>query len=108
MIRRAGVAWRKRNAVRKDRTRKQVERGAPKGQEETVEGPGMQIGIENPSTRLQLRLKIKRTPYGFDRKAFVLEFVKRTNGMFSGLRKVRNWTLWRGRPPSKRLKTLLA
>jgi hypothetical protein len=27
-------------------------------------------------TRLQLGLKIKRTPYGFDRNAFGLEFVK--------------------------------
>jgi hypothetical protein len=37
----AGVAWRKGNSG-KNRTTDNVERGAPKGREETVEGPGIQ------------------------------------------------------------------
>jgi hypothetical protein len=38
--------------------------------------PECKIGINNPGPRLQLHLKFKRTPYGFDRKAFGLDFVK--------------------------------
>jgi hypothetical protein len=33
-----------------------------------------------------------------------LEFLKRAPGMPIGLQKMRNWTLWRGRPPPKRKK----
>jgi hypothetical protein len=33
---------------------------------------------------------------GIDRKAFRLEFVKRAPMMFSELRKVTDWTVWRG------------
>jgi hypothetical protein len=42
------VAWRKRLVVRKDMTRNQVERGTPKGREETVEGPGVQNWNKEP------------------------------------------------------------
>jgi hypothetical protein len=71
-------------------------------------GPGCKIGIKNPGTRQQLCLKIKRTSEGFDRKAFGLEFVKQATGMSSGLGKVRDWTVWRGRPPLEWKKNLLA
>jgi hypothetical protein len=64
--------------------------------------------IKNPGIRQQLRLKIERTSDGFDKEAFRLEFVKRAAGMFSGLQKIRNWRVWRGRPPLKRKKNLLA
>jgi hypothetical protein len=60
-----------------------------------LEGPECKIRIKNPDTRWQLRLKIKRT----NRKAFELEFVKRATRMFSGLWKVRDWTMWRGQHP---------
>jgi hypothetical protein len=43
-----------------------------------------------------------RTSDGFDRKAFGLEFEKRATVMFSGLQKVRTWTVCRDRPPPKR------
>jgi hypothetical protein len=33
------------------------------------------------------------------KKTLELEFVKRANGMPSRFRKIRKWTLWRGRPP---------
>jgi hypothetical protein len=64
--------------------------------------------INNPGTRRQLLLKIKRISEEFDRKAFGLEFVKRATGMSSGLREMRNWALCRCRPPPKRKKKLLA
>jgi hypothetical protein len=47
------------------------------------------IGIKDLRTRWQLHLKSERTTSKFDRKAFGLEFVKRANGMSSGLRKIR-------------------
>jgi hypothetical protein len=84
-----------------------------------LEGPRMKNGIrdrglrqqlqgdkriKNPGTRRQLNLKIERTSEEFNRKALVLEFMKRATRMFSGLRKMRNLTLWKGRPPLKRKK----
>jgi hypothetical protein len=74
-------------------------------------GHGLQtqgkIVIKNSDKRRQLRLKNERTSERFDRKAFGLEFVKRATGISSGLRKARDWTVRRGRPPPKR-KNLLA
>jgi hypothetical protein len=58
--------------------------------------------MKNPGTRQQPRLKIERTSEEFNRKALGLEFVKRANRM----RKMRNWTLWRGGPSPKREKRL--
>jgi hypothetical protein len=77
-------------------------------QEEMLEGPECKIGIKNQSTRRQLHLKIDRTSEEFDRKAFGLELVKRATGMSSRLRKMRNWILWRDRPPPKHKKNILA
>jgi hypothetical protein len=39
-------------------------------------GPECKIGIKDPGTRWQLRLKIERTSDGFNRKTFGLEFMK--------------------------------
>jgi hypothetical protein len=39
-------------------------------------------------------------------KTFRLEIVKRAAGTSSGLGRIMNWTLWRGRPPPKRKKGL--
>jgi hypothetical protein len=58
--------------------------------------------INNPGTRRQLILKIKRTSEEFDRKAFGLKFVKRATRISSGLRKMSNCALWRDRPPPER------
>jgi hypothetical protein len=41
-------------------------------------------------------------------KTIRLEFVKQAVGISSELREITNWTLWRGRPPSKRKKNLIA
>jgi hypothetical protein len=51
--------------------------------------------------RRQLRLKIERISEGIYRKAFELEFMKRAIGIFNGLRKVRDCTVWRGRRPTE-------
>jgi hypothetical protein len=64
--------------------------------------PEGSTGIKDLGIRRQLRLKIDRTSDGFDRKAFGMDFVRRAAGMSSGLWKVRDWTLWRGRLPSER------
>jgi hypothetical protein len=63
-------------------------------------------GTRNQDFKEQLWLGSKRTTSEFDRKAFGLEFVKQATGMSSGLQKMRNWTLWRGRPPLKQKKRL--
>jgi hypothetical protein len=55
-------------------------------------------GIKNARRRWPLRLKSERTTSEFGRKALGLEFVKREDAMSSGLRKIRKWTLWRGKP----------
>jgi hypothetical protein len=56
--------------------------------------------------RRPLHLKIERTSEELDRKAFRLEFVKRAFGTSSGLQRLIDRTLWRGRPPPKRKKKI--
>jgi hypothetical protein len=116
--RRARVAWRRGNFVRKDWTRNQAEQGIPKPRkgvkrlwkdQEFNDGlrkglrqqPRSEIGIRNPDTRRQLRLRIKKTSDKIDGKTFMLEMVKRANEISSGLRRIRKWTLWRSRSPPK-------
>jgi hypothetical protein len=67
-----------------------------------LEGPECKIGIENHDARRQLCLKIERTSQAIERKVFRLEFVKRITGMFSGLQKVRDWTVWGHQHPPER------
>jgi hypothetical protein len=56
----------------------------------------------------QPRLRSERTTSGTNRKTIELEVVKQATEMSTGLLKIRNRTLWRGRPPPKRKKNLLA
>jgi hypothetical protein len=58
-------------------------------------------GTRNRDFKEQLRLRSERTTNGIYRKTIGLEIVKRAVGISSGLRKIRNWTLWRGSTPSK-------
>jgi hypothetical protein len=91
---------------------------SPKGgtHEKRLErGPECSNGIKNrderrikdPRTRRQLYLKIKWTSEQIDRKTYeisremILKHVVETS---SGLQQMRNWILWRGRPPPKRKK----
>jgi hypothetical protein len=57
--------------------------------------------LKNPGTRQQLRLGNERTTTTIYRKAIGLVIVKRAVGISSRLQRIRNWTLWRGQPPSK-------
>jgi hypothetical protein len=68
--------------------------------------PERKNSIRNRGLRQQLRSK--REFNKTLRKTLGLDFVKETAGMSSRLRKVKNWILWRGRPPPKRKKILLA
>jgi hypothetical protein len=66
--------------------------------------PACKFGIEDPDIRRRMRLKIERRSEEIDRKVFEPQLVKRATTMCSGLRRVQDWTLWRGRPPPKRKK----
>jgi hypothetical protein len=59
-------------------------------------------GTRNRNFKEQLRLGIERTTSGIYRKTIGLEIVKRSVKISSGMRKVTDWTLWKGRPPPKR------
>jgi hypothetical protein len=96
---------------RKNQTGNKFARGTRKdrtlGMRQLVRREGTN-GTRNQDFEEQLRLGSERTPSKFERRAFGLEFIKQRNGMSSGLRKIKNWTLWNGRPPPKRKKILLA
>jgi hypothetical protein len=57
-------------------------------------------GIKDRDTRRQLRLRIEKTSNDIFRGKIAKQVVINS----SGLRKIRKWTLWRGRPPPKRKK----
>jgi hypothetical protein len=59
-------------------------------------------GTRNRDFKEQLRLENERTTSGIYRKTIGLEIVKQAVRISSGMRKVTDWTLWRGRPPRKR------
>jgi hypothetical protein len=59
-------------------------------------------GTRNRDFKEQLHLGNERTTSRIYRKTIGLEIVKRALRISSGMRKVTDWTLWRGRPPPKR------
>jgi hypothetical protein len=56
-------------------------------------------GIRRRSRRQELSLGSKKTFYEALEQTHELEVVKRAVGISIGLRKVSDWTLWKGRPP---------
>jgi hypothetical protein len=58
-------------------------------------------GTRNRDFKEQLRLGNERTTSRIYRKTIGLEIVKRAVRISSGMRKVTDWTLWRGRPRPK-------
>jgi hypothetical protein len=62
-------------------------------------------GIRNRGLRQQLRSKREFTKTL--RKILALEFRKRSVRSTVELRKIKNWMLWRSRPPPKKKETLL-
>jgi hypothetical protein len=59
-------------------------------------------GTRNRDFKEQLCLGNERTTSRIYRKTIGLEIEKRAVRISSGMRKVTDWTLWRGRPPPKR------
>jgi hypothetical protein len=57
------------------------------------------IGIGGWSSRQLSPLGRRVSAYEALKTTLELEFVRRAHGMSSGFRKIRKWTLWRGRPP---------
>jgi hypothetical protein len=72
-----------------------------------IEGRGLnqklqgRIRIKDPDAKLQLHLRIEQMSDGIDVKIFRLENQKRTAESIMALRKMKKWTLWKGRPPPK-------
>jgi hypothetical protein len=94
----AAVARRRGEFVKKDRTRNQAERGTPerrKDEERLWKGPECNSGIRDRG--LRQKRELKKTL----RRALVLEIGKQAIEISSGLHTIKNWTLWRGRPPPK-------
>jgi hypothetical protein len=90
MTRRPRVARREGNFVREYSTRVNV---APKTRK------GRAIGIRNRDFKKQLHLESERTTSAINRNIIGLEITKLHES--SGLRHIRNWRLWMGRPPSQ-------
>jgi hypothetical protein len=61
-------------------------------------------GTKNRDFNEQLRVGSERTSNGIYRKTSGLEIAKRIAGSSVRLRRMRNWTLWRGRLPPKQKK----
>jgi hypothetical protein len=117
--RHARVTWPKEKFVREDCTRNQRQQETQKRRKEEEgmwkfpkcknglrnQGLSKQLrgetGIKNPGARQQLRPGIEKMLYEILRRRIARQVV----GTSSGLRKLRKWTLWRGRPPPKRKKS---
>jgi hypothetical protein len=110
----ARVAWCKRGIVRRNWIRAKVERGTRRsGMRQEGKMSIKDLGCRQPlylrrkrtttdSIRgwksEQLHLMSKRTTSEIYRKIVRLEVVKQATKMSTGLLKMWNWTLWRGRP----------
>jgi hypothetical protein len=91
---------------KKTRTRDEVIRGTLRKRtygRRRQPNPERKNGTEDPDIRRRMRLETERR-LEIDRKIFESAVVKRATGMSNRLRKVKDWVLWRGRPPPKRLK----
>jgi hypothetical protein len=111
--RRATVAWHNENVVRKDCARDQAKRGTPKRRKYggLWNFPECNNGIRDQGIKQELhsRKRIKdlgdrlplcprneRTFGGIYRKTIGLDTVKRAVWISSGMRKIKDWTLWTG------------
>jgi hypothetical protein len=114
----ARVAWPREKFFRKDCTRNQTEQETLKrrnDEKRRFTGPkcknGMRngglkqqlsrdTGIKDPGARQQLHPRIEKMLY----EIFSGRIAKQVVGTPSGFRRIRNWTLRRGRPPPERKK----
>jgi hypothetical protein len=104
--RHASVAWPREKFVRKDCTRNQRQQATAKGRKDggLWNSPKCNSGIKDPRRRQQLRPGNEKTSSMIYKKAIRLEIVKQASRISSVFRKIRKWTMWRGRPPPKRKK----
>jgi hypothetical protein len=58
-------------------------------------------GTRNRDVKEQLHLGNERTTRGIYRKSTGLEIAKRIARYTVGLKRIKDWTLWRGQPPTK-------
>jgi hypothetical protein len=106
MTLRSKVARCKGNVVRKSRTKDSIAPRTPKGctcRTKRWKDPSFVIGIEDPDKKRQLRLGTGRKLKVY-RKITGLEIVKQIARSHVALRRVKDWTRWKGRPPPKRKK----
>jgi hypothetical protein len=121
---RAKMAWHKGKVIRTNFTQYYVEQGACKerafGERPRTKPKGSQ-GVKNRDVKEQLRLRSERTPSRIFRRKIRLDIGKRIARfsvstwkmcIWASLRslpplerRIKEWTLWRGRPPPKRKKT---
>jgi hypothetical protein len=92
---------------RKNKTRNKIARGTRIGRMLGRRQAICQEGtneIRNRDVKEQLGLGNERTTRGIQRKSTGLEIAKRIGRCTVGLHRIKDWTLWRGRPPPKRKK----
>jgi hypothetical protein len=115
MIRCAGGAWLKRGFVRKDCTSANDEPATRRvgplrknlrmnhegkcGTQDLCGGQSIYLS-SGQQTHVGSAVRLKKILYAIFRR----EVAKQVVGTSSGLRKIRKWILWRGRPPPKRKK----
>jgi hypothetical protein len=110
--RRAKVAWRKRNLFRTVQTQRNCvlrKRLVVTGKRTTQKGwtfgktrrvdPEVSTVVKVSNTRRHRRLKNEKIAGRIFEKTFRLQIAKREDGSSVGSLKIRNWILWRGRPP---------
>jgi hypothetical protein len=120
VTRHARVAWRRKISVRNDWTRNKAKRGTPKRRKygkRLLKGPecnndlrdrGLRrklqgnIEIKDPDTRRKLRPRIDKKSDNIFRG----NVEKKVGGTSRGLRRMKNWTLWRSKTPPERKKKL--
>jgi hypothetical protein len=94
--------------TQKNQTRDKFARGTRKGH---TLGRGQLMRQEgtnatrNRGSNEQLHFGNERTTSGVYRTTIGLEIVKQAKEVSSGLRRIRQWTLWRGRPPKWKKKS---
>jgi hypothetical protein len=118
----AKVAWRNENIVRKDWTRDQAKRGTPKRRKDRERrwmGPECNNGIrdrglkqklqgrkriKDPGDRLPLCPRNERIFSWTYREIDSVKITKQKSGSYAASRKIKDWTLWRGRSLPKQKK----
>jgi hypothetical protein len=98
---RKGLAAGRRRKTRRVVPARRKGRGHKGSTVEKTEGPGMQELNKGPKRKMAATSEKDRTSGRIFRKTAELKIEKRIVGSSTWLRKVSEWTWWRGRPPPK-------